>query len=370
MRNGTRPMDLAIIGCGAVTAGLYRGALKKLESRGIARVVALVDPSTERSGALGRDFRAARAFTTTDQAFAQTRPELTIVASPAGRHAEHAAAAFAAGSHVLCEKPMTVAASDGERMLAASRDAGRVLAVGMVRRMFPCLAEARAVLASGVLGDQLRFVYREGLVYSWPVSTDAAFRRSTAGGGVLTDFGSHVLDFLAALFGAPTVTACADDALEGGVETNCRIDLAFPAASGSAQLSWSQPLKTELRVAGSAGELALDPGRIDSVRWRAHGGAWKTRVSDATWPMDLRPDGGRRTPRTYHECIYHQVVQVMRAVRYGEPVPASGEEGLTAVRAIEACYRQATALRLPWLGAHESAEAEARHWNGERWAAA
>ena len=370
MHNRTRPLDLAVIGCGAVTTGLYRGALKKLESRDIARVVALVDPSTERTAVLARDFRAARAFTTTEQAFAETRPALTIVASPAGRHAEHATAAFAAGSHVLCEKPMTVAASDGERMLAASRDAGRVLAVGMVRRMFPSLAEARAILASGVLGDQVRFVYREGLVYSWPVSTDAAFRRATAGGGVLTDFGSHVLDFLAALFGAPTVNGYADDALEGGVETNCRIELAFPTATGIAQLSWSQPLKTELRIAGSAGELAVDPGRIDSVRWRRHGGEWETRASDATWPMDLRPSGDRRTPRTYYECIYHQVVQVMRAALYGEPVPASGEEGLAAVRAIEACYRQATALGQPWLAASESAEAESRHWNGERWAAA
>jgi predicted dehydrogenase len=370
MRNGTPPLDLAIIGCGAVIEGLYRGALKKLESRGMVRVVALVDPSADRTAALGRHFGSARAFATAERALAETRAHLTIVASPAGRHAEHALLAFAAGSNVLCEKPMTVAASDAERMIVAAREAGRVLAVGMVRRMFPSLAEARALLASGAIGDRLRFVYREGLVYSWPVSTDAAFRRATAGGGVLTDFGSHAIDFLAALFGAPAVDAYADDAHQAGVETNCRMHLAFPDASGVAQLSWSQPLVTELRVAGSAGELALDPGRIDSVRWRRHGGAWQTRVSDAAWPVDLRPDGDRRTPRTYYECIYHQIVQVLRAVAHGEPVPASGEEGIAAVRAIEACYEKATALGLPWLGTDEAAEAEARHWNGERWAAA
>jgi predicted dehydrogenase len=353
---------IAVIGCGTVVDQYYRGALAKLEARGIARVVALVDPDAGRAAALARQFRSTRAFSTPQDAYAAVAPDLTIIASPPSLHAVHALAAFAAGSHVLCEKPMAASVADAQRMVVAARAAGRVLAVGMTRRMFPYLAEIRSLVAAGALGDRLRFVYRDGGVYGWPVSTGFAFRRSTAGGGVLIDKGTHVIDTLAALFGAPVPAAYADDALGDGVETNCRIGLLFPGASGTVQLSWNQPLAGGFDVAGSAGEITMHPWRLDAVRWRRNGGAWETRVSGAAWPRDLRPDGRREKPWTYEDCVYHQVVQVLRAALLGESPPVTGEVGLMIMKAIEACYRMATPLRLAWLTDSEQAQANTAHW--------
>jgi predicted dehydrogenase len=363
-------LDIAVIGCGAAAEGLYLNALRKLESRGLARVTALVDPNPLRTAALGRSFRSARAFADPVDAFASKAPDLTIVASPPGLHARHTLDALAAGVHVLCEKPMAIGLSEAERMVAAASLARRVLAIGMTRRMYPCLVEAQALIAQGAIGDRPRFVYREGHVYEWPVGSDAAFRRATAGGGVLMDIGSHVLDFLSALFGAPATTTYADDAHADGVETNCRLEVMCPHASGEVQLSWNQPLVTGLRICGSAGELVLDPERIDSIRFRRHDGAWETRVSTATWPADLDQQGRRGTPQTHRDCVYYQLVQVMRAVVHGEDVPVSGEEGLAVIRAIDSCYERATSLRLPWLDAAEQSQADAHHWRGRRCAAA
>ena len=141
---------LLLIGCGAVAEGLYAGALRKLESRGMAEVAGLVDPNPSRTAALQRLFRGAIAFKTPAEALEGVAPDLTIVASPPGPHAEHAVQALGAGSHVLCEKPMTTNVEDAERMVAAAREAGRVLAVGMVRRMFPSLALAKELVEGGV----------------------------------------------------------------------------------------------------------------------------------------------------------------------------------------------------------------------------
>lgn len=361
---------LAVIGCGTVVDQYYRGALLKLERRGVASVSALVDPDTVRAGSLARQFRSAQAFATPEEAYRSTAADLTIVASPPSLHAAHAAAAFAAGSHVLSEKPMAASVEDAERMVAAARAARRVLAVGMTRRMFPCLSEVRALIATGALGDRIRFEYRDGGVYGWPVSTDFAFRRATAGGGVLIDKGTHVMDFVAAVFGEPVPAAYADDGYGDGVETNCRIGLLFPGASGTVQLSWSQPLVSDFHVAGSAGELRLHPWRLDAVRWRRHGGAWETRVSAAAWPGDLRVRGRREKPWTYEDCVYYQVIQVLRAALYGEAPPVTGEEGVAVMKAIRACYRMATPLRLAWLTEAEQAQADARHWSRSRCAAA
>jgi len=363
------PLAVAVIGCGAVVEGLYRGPLRALESRGIARVAALVDPNPARTAALARHFRSARTFAVAAEALA-TMPDLTIVTSPPGFHMEHAVTALAGGSNVLCEKPMAVRIDDAQRMVTAARSAGRVLAVGMTRRMYPSLAEARALLAREALGDDLRFVYRQGHVYGWPVSSDAGFRRATAGGGVLTDLGSHVLDFVGALFGRSSVAGYADDGQADGVEANCRIELAYPGAAGVVQLSWNQPLVTGLRILGSAGELRLDPTRIDGLWWRLHGGAWEHVLSKATWPSDLRPQPGAGTPRTHHDCIYYQLVRVLRAIVHGEPVPVGGEDALDVVRTIDECYRRATPLPLPWLAAPEQARLDARHWKQRRWLAA
>ncbi len=359
-------LRLMVVGCGTMFDQYYQGALKKLESRGVARAVALVDSNPGRIAAIEKHFPSARAFATPAEALARTTPDLTIVASPPSLHAEHAVAAFGAGSHVLCEKPMAASVDDAERMVAAARAARRVLAVGMTRRMYPCLAEARALLAAGALGDHLSFVCREGNVYGWPVSTDFPFRRAAAGGGVLIDKGTHVLDFLAALFGEPKAAAYADDGHTDGVETNCQISVVFPGASGKVQLSWSQPLVNGLHITGSAGQLTLHPWRLDAVRWRRNGGAWETRVSAATWPCDLRQGGRRGTPRTYDECVYYQLVQSLRAVVHGEPVPVTGEDGLAVMQAIDACYRQATPLRLSWLTEAEQTQADARHWSRQR----
>src|SRR6266705_613613 len=154
-------LHLMVVGCGAVVDRHYRGALRTLESRGIARVVALVDPDAARTSALEQDFPSARAFASPAEAFAQVTPHLTVVASPPSCHAEHAVAAFAAGSHVLCEKPMAASVDDAERMVAAARAAGRVLAVGMTRRMYTCLAgEYRFPFSPGHRG--WRRAHRQG----------------------------------------------------------------------------------------------------------------------------------------------------------------------------------------------------------------
>jgi predicted dehydrogenase len=364
------PTPVAIIGCGAAIAGLHASALRKLESRGIARVVALVDPDRAKTAAVGRHFRSARPFATPAEALSATAPVLTIVASPPALHAEHAIVALTAGSHVLCEKPMAIRVADAERMVAAAAEARRLLAIGMTRRQAPALLEARELITSGVLGDGLRFVYRDGAVYDWPVSTSAPFSRATAGGGVLMDLGSHAIDYLSALFGAPNVTAYADDGQCEGVETNCVIELSFPAACGFAQLSWNQPLVTGLHIVGSEAELRLNPYRPDSLFWRPRGGAWQARQIRTALPRDVDPRPARGVPRTYYEAIYYQHVAVLRAVLHAEPVPVDGEQGLTAVRAIDRCYREAAPLRLPWLAAEEQARADGRHWSRQRWLAA
>ena len=78
--------------------------------------------------------------------------EAVIVATPHGRHAEHAVPCLAAGKGVLVEKPMATSLADCDRMMAAAAASGATLRVAHSRRFFPLVAEARQILRSGTLG--------------------------------------------------------------------------------------------------------------------------------------------------------------------------------------------------------------------------
>src|ERR1700728_2199011 len=77
--------------------------------------------------------------TTTDIARAIEDPavDAVLVLTPANAHLPVAEAAFAAGKHVLCEKPLEVSIERGEQLIAAGRRANRRLGICLQIRFRP-----------------------------------------------------------------------------------------------------------------------------------------------------------------------------------------------------------------------------------------
>lgn len=78
-----------------------------------------------------------------------THPEVDIVhiCTPNSLHRELAAAAIAAGKHVVCEKPLALSGADAAYLDEAAQGAGVVNAVPFVYRYYPSIREARARIA-------------------------------------------------------------------------------------------------------------------------------------------------------------------------------------------------------------------------------
>ena len=74
--------------------------------------------------------------TTTDiaRAIADPAVDAVIVLTPANAHLPIAEAAFAAGKHVLCEKPLEASLERGEQIVAAGRRANCRLAICLQHR--------------------------------------------------------------------------------------------------------------------------------------------------------------------------------------------------------------------------------------------
>ena len=148
--------------------------------------------------------------TTTDVARAveDAAVDAVIVLTPANAHLPICEAAFAAGKHVFCEKPLEVSVDRGERLIAAGRRANRKLGICLQHRFRPGGQRLREILQSGALGD----IQAATMMVPWwrPQSYyDEPGRGVLArdGGGVLITQAIHSLDLFRWLVGIQRVEA-------------------------------------------------------------------------------------------------------------------------------------------------------------------
>jgi predicted dehydrogenase len=130
---------------------------------GIARVHARLvrELGGELVGVCGRTLDSARTFPAPayddlDRMLRAQRPDVVHVCSPNHLHAAHSIAAFAAGAHVLCEKPMATSAEECRRMIDAAAQSGRVGAIAYTYRGYPLVELLRRRLADGAFGPLRR----------------------------------------------------------------------------------------------------------------------------------------------------------------------------------------------------------------------
>lgn len=127
--------------------------------------------------------------------------DLVVVATPNDSHHELAAAALAAGKHVVVDKPFTVTLVDARDLCARARASGRLLSVFHNLRWNADFLTVRALLEARALGDVVHYEahfdrYRPEVPHRWRDLPGA-------GTGIWFDLGPHLLDQALQLFGAP-----------------------------------------------------------------------------------------------------------------------------------------------------------------------
>ncbi len=86
-----------------------------------------------------------------------------LIGSRNDLHAKHCLAAFAAGKHVFCEKPLATSIDDCIAIQAAHRRAGTSLAMGFVLRYLPLFRELHREIEEGTLGPIISMEANETL---------------------------------------------------------------------------------------------------------------------------------------------------------------------------------------------------------------
>jgi predicted dehydrogenase len=188
-------INFAIIGCGKIA---IRHAEQAAQYGSVAGVCDIVK---ERADELAAKFNS-RAFYNIDHLFTTLKNiDITSVCTPNGLHAEHSIIALKAGSHVLCEKPMSISSISAKQMMKAAQENNRKLFVVKSTRYNPALAELKKNISENKLGKL--FSFQLNCFWNRPAAYYNDNWRGTLkldGGTLYTQF-SHYIDAILWLFG-------------------------------------------------------------------------------------------------------------------------------------------------------------------------
>lgn len=202
MTEQTPTLRFAIIGCGGIIAPTHIKALRQVPNAQIAAMCDInPDTGAPRAAEVGCPF-----FTNHLDLLREIKPDVVTVCTPHPFHAPIAIDSFAAGAHVLTEKPMSVEVAEADRMIAAADAAGKILAVNFQQRFKPIIERARAIVDNGEIGSLVRVLVVEPWLRAFAYYKLSTWRGTWEGEGsaVLLNQSPHTLDLLCHLTGEPS----------------------------------------------------------------------------------------------------------------------------------------------------------------------
>jgi predicted dehydrogenase len=333
-----------------VRVGIVGVGIGSIHARGYARcgraqVVALCDLDTDRAQRLATEHGIERIYSDYRVMLAEEKLDAVSVCTPNALHEPVAVAAFEAGCHVLCEKPLSTSAASAKRMLDAARRSRRRFMVGMNNRFRGDTQVLRGYIEAGELGSiyyaRCGWIRRKGIpgMGSWFT------RKELSGGGPLIDIGVHAFDVTWYLMGNPkpvavfgaTYAQFGPRGLGGGgwgvavagggydVEDLAAAQVRFEnGATLCLEASWAQHCQGDRlysEVYGDSGGATLEPLRV----FTDHRGR----------PVDISPhapqvDGHEAEVAHFVDCVLND----------REPI-STGEQGVEVMKVLDAIYESA-----------------------------
>ena len=224
---------------GLVGAGIIAGVhLANLDLMPDAELVGVADLDPGRAEAAARP-RGARAYRDADALLDAEHPDALIVCLPPFARGDLLERAAAAGVHLYVEKPAALTLADARSAATAIEVAGIVAAVGFMWRSTNAALTLRDALAG-------RPHALAGRLLNGPPGAPWSFDAALSG-GLLVEFGSHLLDAMRFVGGEVARVSGAGTALtpdpggRRGPDTALLTLHHAGGAIGSAQVSWASP---------------------------------------------------------------------------------------------------------------------------------
>jgi len=328
-----RKIRFALVGCGRISANHF-DALDRHKER--AELVGVCDIDAE-ALARAETRTGAPGFRSLDALLAGTDPDLVILSTPSGLHADQAIQVAATGRHVMTEKPMATRWQDGKRMVQACDQAGVHLFVVKQNRRNPTLQLVKRAMEKKRFGR----IYMVAINVFWtrPQSYyDGAAWRGTweFDGGAFMNQASHYVDLLDWLIGpvesvqAYTATLARNIQVEDTGVVSIRWRTGTLGSMNVTMLTYPKNLEGSITIIGETGTVRVGGVAVNRIDH------WEFAAPD---PDDATVEQANYdTTSVYgfgHPLYYDNVIKSLR----GEAVPdTDGREGLHSLEILIATY--------------------------------
>ncbi|MFZ4774815.1 MAG: Gfo/Idh/MocA family protein [Terrimicrobiaceae bacterium] len=201
MKTYKKPSEIkvGVIGYGGAF-NMGRQHLREMQAAGMTPVaVAEVDPA--RLAVAEADFPGIGKYPTVSKMLQGSPVDMVVIITPHNTHAALAVECLQAGRHVVCEKPLAITTAEVDAMMAAAKKSGVMLSTYHNRHWDGRILQAADLIKNRhLIGDIVRIECHMG-GYSKPGDWWRTSR--SISGGILYDWGVHLLEYSLQLIDAP-----------------------------------------------------------------------------------------------------------------------------------------------------------------------
>ncbi len=327
------PIGIAVIGAGYWGPNLVRNA----QATPALRLEYLCDLDAARARQVLGDYSTVRVSDDLDEVLSDPAVEAVAIATPAATHVGIAMAALSAGKHVLVEKPLASSLADGEKVVRAAEDAGRVLMLDHTYCYTSAVTHLRDLVRSGEIGT---------LQYLDAVRINLGLVQSDV--DVVWDLAPHDLSILDSLLpdGVVPVSVAAHGSDPLNCGQVCVAHLSIELSNGAiahVHVNWLSPTKVRSTIVG---------GSRRTVVWDDLNPAQRLAVYDRSIetldPATLGVEARNQTRVSYRigdmvapalperEALRSMMSEFAAAITEGRPPLTDGRAGLRVLAMLEA----------------------------------
>ncbi len=326
MQSTEKKLGVALVGLGGYSSGQLAPALQETKNCYLAGIVTgTPSKETEWANRYNIPQKNIYNYQNFDSIADNKNIDIVYVVLPISMHKEFTVRAAKAGKHVICEKPMALNVHECNGMIAACKQANRMLSIGYRLHFEPHNIEMMRLGQQKIFGPVKTIQAENG--YSWGGGNADSWRlkKNMAGGGGLMDMGVYAIQGARYTTGEEPVYVTATEEktrpdLFREVDETIYFKLEFPGGTIANGVSSYNKNLDLLKANTDKGWFQLSSAyRYGNIQGSTHEGPMKfdSNVNQQALQMD-----------DFAQCIMQN-----------KTTRVPGEEGMKDMKVIEAVYR-------------------------------
>ena len=325
-------LKVAVVGGGSISQIAHLPVLKKLDD---VEITAICDIDKSKVNVLSEKFDIPHWYYTIEDLFKNEMLDAVHICTTNLFHFPMSYLALKNGVHVLVEKPIAINAEDATNILTMANEKKRVVMVGMHNRFRDDVQTLQEFIKNDELGDI--YYIKAGWLKSWSKNPVQSWVRkhNYAGGGVLLDIGSQLIDLALFLLDLPKIRSVrmydytvnpeaeVEEAALAVIETESH-------ASITIEISWRMYMEDDMiytHIFGKKGSAYLNPLRIQK---ELHGNL-----------VNVTPMLGEKTTDRYKKAYEAEIKHFYGVIRKQEENLSSAKDAVYVMHILDALYQSA-----------------------------